>query len=502
MFLFGPDSILFSLFCLPVIGLIVVSTLPNNQVNSIQFVSIQASVLTFLASIYLLINFDYSEPNFQFVFNSGEFINHADAYINLSFGVDGISILFVLLTTFLMPLCLVVSVGAITSNVKTYAICFLMMESFLLLTFTSLDIICFYIFFEAVLIPMFILVSAYGSRERRVRAAYLLFMYTLIGSILMLFGILYIVYTVGSSDIVVLRNIVPFIFSESTQKLLQLAFFASFAVKVPLVPFHIQLPEAHVEAPTAGSVVLAGILLKLGTYGLIRFSLYFFPFASLYFAPLVYTIGVVSVIYTSLTALRQSDIKRVIAYASVAHMGMAIVGLFSFNQQGIEGCMFQMISHGFVSGALFICVGVLYNRTHTRMISYYGGVVQTMPIFTFVFLFMTLANIGLPGTSSFIGEFLILLGTQQTNSIICFFIGTSLVLGGGYSLYLYNRVSYGNVKNHFTGYLFDLTSIEMTVLLPLVFLVLLFGVAPFFIIEMMQPTVIGIITHTHNCLCL
>ena len=493
------DQTLFYLFSLPAVGAFIVTVLSEKQKNLIQFTAVQVSVLTFLLSLHLLVNFDYSDSNFQFVFNSSISILNSGSVFNLVFGIDGISILFVLLTTFLTPLCLIVSIGVIENNVRVYTFCFLIMEFFLLITFTSLDLIVFYVFFEAVLIPMFILVNSYGSRSRRVRAAYLLFLYTLVGSIFMLLAMVYLINTVGSSDIIVIRNIAPFILSDSTQNLLQFAFFLSFATKVPIVPFHVQLPEAHVEAPTAGSVVLAGILLKLGTYGLIRFSLPFFPVASLYFTPLVYVVCVVSVIYTALTALRQSDIKRVIAYASVSHMAFSTVGLFAFNQIGIEGCLLQNVSHGFVSGALFICVGVLYNRTHTRMISYYGGLVQTMPLFTIVFLFMTLVNIGLPGTSSFVGEFLILTGSQQFSSITCFFIGTSLVLGGGYSLYLYNRVSYGNIKNQFTGYMFDLNKLECGVLFPLVLIVLFFGVAPQYIIDIMQPSVIALLTHIQNC---
>merc|ERR1712127_701668 len=310
-------------------------------------------------------------------------------------------------TTLLIPLCLLVSWNSIQNNLKEYLISFLVMEFFLIGVFCILDVLLFYIFFESVLIPMYLIIGIWGSRERKIRAAYFFFLYTLLGSVLMLLAILYIYYQVGTTDYEIL---VTTLFTLKEQKLLWIAFFASFATKVPMVPMHIWLPEAHVEAPTSGSVILAGVLLKLGTYGLIRFSLPLFPEASYFFTPLVYTISVIGIIYTSFTAIRQTDFKRIIAYTSVAHMNLVIVGMFSFNSIGLEGALLQSLSHGFVASALFLIIGVVYERHHTRMVKYYGGLVHVMPLYTFIFLFFTMANIGLPGTSSFIGEFLILVG--------------------------------------------------------------------------------------------
>jgi len=341
--------------------------------------------------------------------------------------------------------------------------------------FTVLDLIVFYIFFESVLIPMFLIIGIWGSRERRVRAAYFFFLYTLLGSVLMLLALLLIYFQMGTTDYeVLLSNPLE----EKKQYLLWLAFFASFAVKVPMIPVHIWLPEAHVEAPTAGSVILAGILLKLGTYGLIRFSLPLFPVASIYFTPLVYAMAIVAVIYTSLTAIRQSDMKRIIAYASVAHMNLTLVGLFSLTAAGVEGSILQMLSHGLVSGALFLCVGVLYDRHHSRMVKYYSGMAHTMPLYVTIFLFFTMANIALPGTSSFVGEFMILLGTFQTNTFAAFFSATGMVLGGAYSLWLFNRVAYGNLKSQYIGFSKDLSRREFMTFLPLVVLTLIMGIYP------------------------
>jgi len=351
------------------------------------------------------------------------------------------------------------------------------MECFLICVFSILDLFLFYIFFEGILIPMFLLIGIWGSRERKIRAAYLFFLYTLIGSLLMLLGIIYIYLNVGTTNYEVLTHIH---FSFFEQKILWLAFFASFATKVPMLPVHIWLPEAHVEAPTAGSVILAGILLKLGTYGFLRFSLPLFPEASYFFTPLVYTLAISGVIYTSFTAIRQTDLKRIIAYASVAHMNLVMLGLFSFNFISLEGALLQSLSHGFVSSALFLCVGVLYDRYHTRMVKYYSGLVHIMPLTIIIFLFFTMANIGLPGTSSFVGEFLILVGIYQTNTTAAFFGATGMILGGAYSLWLFNRVAYGNLKIQYLNLATttDISKGEFLAILPLIIGTLVMGIYP------------------------
>jgi|TARA_B110000971_G_C19992022_1_gene492418 proton-translocating NADH-quinone oxidoreductase chain M len=349
------------------------------------------------------------------------------------------------------------------------------MESLLLIVFSVLDLLLFYVFFESILIPMYLLIGVWGSRTRKIRASYMFFFYTLGGSVLLLLSIMAIYAEVGTTDyqVLLLHEFSPF-----RQKVLWLAFFISFASKVPMVPFHIWLPEAHVEAPTTGSVVLAGILLKLGTYGFIRFSIPLFPYATLYFTPFLYTLATIGVVYTSLTAIRQTDLKRVIAYASVAHMNMILLGLFSLNIQGVEGSIFQMISHGIVSSALFLCVGVIYDRHHTRLIKYYSGLVHTMPLFIPIFLMFMFANAALPGTCNFIGEFLILTGIFQDNLFITILSATSVVLSAVYSLWLFNRIAYGNLKVQYIKQFYDINYREFMVLVPLIFLTIFLGVFP------------------------
>lgn len=481
---------LLTVIALPFIGGGLLFFFPQNIFHKekgeewVRWFALLVSLLTFFLSTLLWVAFDPSSGKFQFV-HTFEWIPSSNFY--LSFGLDGISLFFVLLTTFLVPLCLLASweVPVSGHRIKDYFAAFLIMEGFILVVFSVLDLLVFYVFFESVLIPMFLIIGIWGSRQRRVRAAYFFFLYTLLGSVLMLLALLLIYFEAGTTDYQVL---VHHPMGEEKQYLLWLAFFASFAVKVPMVPVHIWLPEAHVEAPTAGSVILAGILLKLGTYALIRFSLPLFPVASIYFRPLVYTLAIIAIIYTSLTAIRQSDMKRIIAYASVAHMNLTLVGLFSLTAQGVEGSILQMLSHGLVSGALFLCVGVLYDRHHSRMVKYYSGLAHTMPLYATIFLFFTMANIGLPGTSSFVGEFMILLGIFQTNTFTAVLSATGMILGGAYSLWLYNRVSYGNLKTQYIGFSVDLNRREFMGLLPLVLLTLIMGIYPEIFLEPMHTS--------------
>jgi proton-translocating NADH-quinone oxidoreductase chain M len=333
---------------------------------------------------------------------------------------------------------------------------------------------------------MYLIVGIWGSRERKIRAAYFFFLYTLLGSVLMLLSLLYIYYQAGTTDYEVLTT---FSFSECEQKILWLSFFASFATKIPMIPVHLWLPEAHVEAPTAGSVILAGVLLKLGTYGFVRFSFPLFAKACFYFAPLVYSLSVIGIVYTSFTAIRQTDFKRIIAYTSVAHMNLVMVGLFSFNTIGIEGAILQSLSHGFVASALFLCIGVVYDRHHTRMVKYYGGLVHTMPLYVFIFLFFTMSNIGLPGTGSFVGEFLILTGSFKVNTSITFLSATGMVIGACYSLWLFNRISYGNLKTQYFTYFSDISKREFFIFLPLIIGTLVMGLYPEIFLESIHMSV-------------
>jgi len=354
-------------------------------------------------------------------------------------------------------------------------IAFLAIEFFLIGVFCVLDVLMFYIFFESILIPMFLVIGVWGSRERKIWASYYFFLYTLFGSVLMLISILYIYNQVGTTDYEILLT---FAFSDLEQKLLWFTFFLAFASKVPMMPVHLWLPEAHVEAPTAGSVILAGVLLKLGTYGFIRFSLPLFPQASFYFAPFVYTMSLIGIVYASFTAIRQTDFKRIIAYTSVAHMNVVMLGIFSFNNVGIEGALLQSLSHGFVASALFVIIGVVYERYRTRLVKYYGGLVHTMPLYISIFLFFTMANIGFPGTSGFIGEFLIFAGSFKVNSSVTFFGATGMVLGGCYALWLFNRIAYGNLKSQYIKQTLDINKREFFIFMPLIFDTRAFGLTP------------------------
>lgn len=457
---------------LPLIGALCLIPIPASNFSLLKLIALNFSCLTFVLSLLVWVFFNKSIGTFQFV---NKFFWIPILNLNFPIGIDGISLFFLLLTTLLIPLCLLTSWDSIKIDLKKYLISFLIMEFFLIGVFCVLDLLLFYIFFESVLIPMFLIIGIWGSRERKIRAAYFFFLYTLLGSVLMLLSILYIYYNVGTTDYEVLLT---FSFSSLEQKIMWFAFFASFATKVPMVPVHLWLPEAHVEAPTAGSVILAGVLLKLGTYGFIRFSFPIFPEACFYFAPFVYSMSVIGIVYTSFTAIRQSDFKRIIAYTSVAHMNLVMVGLFSFNVIGLEGSILQSLSHGFVASALFLIIGVVYDRHHTRMVKYYGGLVHTMPLYISLFLFFTMANIGLPGTGSFVGEFLILTGSFKTNTTITFIGATGMIIGGCYSLWLFNRIAYGNLKTQYFKNFLDINKREFLIFFPLVLGTLIMGVYP------------------------
>ena len=450
--------------------------------RNIRNVALLTTVFTFVLSLFIWIGFDNSVSGFQML-ESHEWL---DSGISYRMGVDGISMLFIILTTFLMPLCILASWQVIERRVKEYMIAFLILETLMIGVFCALDVVLFYVFFEAGLIPMFIIIGVWGGK-RRVYASFKFFLYTLLGSVLMLIAIMAMYWQgaqngmVSPTSIPDLINSVsgdPDFFPVQMQWWLWLAFFASFAVKMPMWPVHTWLPDAHVEAPTAGSVILAGILLKMGGYGFLRFSLPMFPLASADFAPFVFALSVVAIIYTSLVALMQEDMKKLIAYSSVAHMGYVTMGIFAMNMQGIQGGIFQMLSHGLVSGALFLCVGVVYDRTHTREIAAYGGLVNNMPKYAVVFMIFTMANVGLPGTSGFVGEFLTLLGVFQVNTWVALFATTGVILSAGYALWLYRKVIFGALEKESLKQLLDLSPREKAIIYPLVVLTIFFGLYP------------------------
>ena len=477
------ENFLVYLLTIPLVGVLCLILIPKSKHDILKKFALSISCLTFFCSLIVWVIFNKSIGTFQFV-TKCLWANSLN--LNLTLGIDGISLFFLLLTTLLIPLCLLVSWDSVTIYVKEYLIAFLIMEFFLIGVFCVLDLLLFYIFFESVLIPMFLIIGVWGSRERKIRAAYFFFLYTLFGSVLMLLSILYIYFQVGTTDYEILLT---FSFSFLEQRILWFTFFISFATKVPMVPVHLWLPEAHVEAPTAGSVILAGVLLKLGTYGFVRFSLSLFPEACFYFASFVYTFASVGVVYTSLTAIRQTDFKRIIAYTSVAHMNLVMLGIFSFNVIGIEGAILQSLSHGFVASALFLIIGVVYDRHHTRLVKYYGGLVHVMPLYIFIFLFFTMANIGLPGTSSFVGEFLILTGSFKVNTIITFIGATSMIIGGCYSLWLFNRISYGNLKTQYFNHFLDLNKRELLTFFPLVLGTVIMGIFPTIFLDSIHMSV-------------
>ena len=469
MFGFG---LLSGIVILPLIGAALVLILDNKETGArnARWTALWTTLITFLLSLYAWSQFDTAKSGFQLV-EKKAWIGEAIVY---QMGVDGISMPFVLLTTFLMPFCILASWNSIRMRVKEYMACFLVLETMMIGVFTSLDLVLFYVFFEAGLIPMFLIIGIWGGK-RRIYASFKFFLYTLLGSVLMLLAILAMNYTAQTTDII---KLLAFKFPPQMQTWLWLAFFASFAVKMPMWPVHTWLPDAHVEAPTAGSVILAGILLKMGGYGFLRFSLPMFPDASHYFAPLIFALSVVAIIYTSLVAMMQEDIKKLIAYSSVAHMGFVTMGLFTLNAQGVQGAVFQMVSHGLVSGALFLCVGVVYDRMHTREITAYGGLAHRMPLYAVAFLIFTMANVGLPGTSGFVGEFLTLMGSFRANTWVAFFATTGIILSAAYALWLMARVIYGKLEKPALQAIPDLDLRELALLVPLVLLVIYYGVQP------------------------
>jgi len=480
-------TLLFTIL-LPVAGVTVLLFIPNDKAVALHQVAFYTSLINFIVSLFLWIQFDKLTTTFQFVHKLG-WIPFAN--IDIYVGIDGISLFFILLTTFLTPLCILISRNSVKAYIKEYMISFLLLEFLLILVFCVLDLVLFYIFFESILIPMFIIIGIWGSRERKIGAAYQFFLYTLIGSLFFLLAILAIYFETGTTDVQILLTTQ---FPCDRQILLWLAFFASFAVKVPMIPVHTWLPEAHVEAPTAGSVILAGVLLKLGGYGFLRFSIPMFPEASIFFTPFIYVLSVVAIIYISLTTLRQVDLKKIIAYSSVAHMAFVTLGLFTFNLQAIEGSILLMLSHGVVSSALFMCVGVLYDRHKTRIIKYYSGMIQVMPIFMTLFLIFTLANLSLPTTGGFIGEFLVLVGLFQSNKVITFLAATGMVFGAAYSIWLWNRIACGNLKVYFIKSFADVNYREIYMFLPLVFLTFFMGIYPEVILDTIHFSVKNLIS--------
>ena len=442
----------------------------TDYIKNSQNVAIFASVLNFVLSLYLWFNFDNTHSGFQFV----EEYEWLKGFINFKFGIDGISIIFILLTTFIAPICIFSGINSISFRIKEFLILILLMETLMIGVFCSLDLVIFYLFFEGGLIPMFLLIGIWGG-EKRIYSAFKFFLFTLLGSVLMLVAIITIFILTGSTDVEQLLNLkIP----ENYQYFLWLAFFSSFAIKMPMWPFHTWLPDAHVEAPTAGSVILAAILLKMGGYGVIRFSIGLFPNASEYFAVLIYALSVIAIIYTSLVALMQDDMKKLIAYSSVAHMGFVTIGIFTMTKQGVEGALIQMLSHGIISAGLFLCVGVLYDRKHSRLISSYSGVVNFMPKYSLFFMILTLGAIGLPGTSGFVGEFLVLVGAFKISKLIAILSSTGIILAAGYMLWLYKRVVFGSILNSNLKNIKDLNIFENYYLLALVAVTLFFGFYP------------------------
>jgi len=478
---------------IPVIGALFILFIKGSSKgveNNSKNVALFTSFVNFFLALFLWYSFDLSTSDFQFIENR----QWIKGLINFKFGVDGISVLFILLTTFITPICIISGINSIKFRIKEFLIAILVMETLMIGVFCSLDLVIFYLFFEGGLIPMFIIIGVWGG-DRRVYSAFKFFLYTLLGSVLMLIAIISIYWITGTTDVIyILENKI----SPEYQYLLWLAFFSSFAVKLPMWPVHTWLPDAHVEAPTAGSVILAAILLKMAGYGFMRFSIGMFPIASDYFTPLIYTLSIIAIIYTSLVALMQEDMKKLIAYSSVAHMGFVTIGIFTLTKQGLEGSIIQMLSHGLISAALFICVGVIYDRYHSRLISSYGGLVNIMRKYALFFMIFTLAALGLPGTSGFVGEFLVLVGAFQVNYLVAVLASTGVILAAAYMLWLYKRVVFGSIKNSELKKLVDVNKAELLMFVSLAFLTIFFGFYPDPLIKTINVSVDNLLTNYHS----
>ena len=481
--------ILSILIFLPIFGAFLILLIPNkidqegrilkNSITNIKLVSLWTSIMTFLMTLLLSLKFNYNEKKYQFL----EFYEWVPSLgIVYRVGLDGLSLPFIVLTAFLVPICILCSWNTIQHKIKEFMISFLILEAFIIGMFSALDIVVFYIFFEAVLIPMFLIIGIWGGVER-IYASFKFFLYTLLGSVLMLIAIIYIIGKTGTSDLI---QVLDYDFSKTEQLLLFLGFFFSFAVKVPMWPFHTWLPDAHVQAPTAGSIILAGILLKMGGYGFLRFSLPLFPDASLFYQPYIFFLSCVAIVYTSFVAFAQQDIKKLIAYSSVAHMGFVTIGIFCLNTQGLDGAVFQMVSHGIISGALFLAIGVIYERTHTRDINKLGDFATTMPKYSVFLMFFTLGSVGLPGTSGFIGEVLVLIGSWKVNPLVAIISGFSLILGAIYMLRFYRKISFGISENQDKYEIHDVNMREFMILAPLVIFILLFGIFPNIVLNFLK----------------
>ena len=480
--------ILSTLIFLPLISSLFILLSKEQKKNySPIYISLFGSIATFFLSLFLWYSLDINSSDFQFI-EEKSWINN---FIKFKLGVDGISVLFIVLTTFITPICIVSCINSVRERVREFLIAILILETFMIGVFCSLDLVIFYLFFEAGLIPMFLIIGVWGG-PKRVYSAFKFFLFTLLGSVLMLVAIIIIYWLTGTTDITRIYEIqIP----QEYQNLLWLAFFSSFAVKTPMWPVHTWLPDAHVEAPTAGSVILAAILLKMAGYGFLRFSIPMFPIASEFFTPLIYFLSIVAIIYTSLVALMQDDMKKLIAYSSVAHMGYVTLGIFTLTKQGIEGSIYQMISHGLISAALFLCVGVVYDRLHSRLISTYGGLVNYLPKYSFLFLVFALAALGLPGTTGFLGEFLILTGTFQKSYFVALLATFGVVLGAAYMLWLTKRVIFGKTNNTEIKSLKDINKIEISMLAALAFFVIFFGFYPMPLIETLNVSVDNLINN-------
>ncbi|MBS7699240.1 MULTISPECIES: NADH-quinone oxidoreductase subunit M [unclassified Chelatococcus] len=492
MFGFG---ILSGLLILPLIGAAFIAVLRGDEeavASNARWGALITTIITLLLALYAWSRFDASNPAFQLV-ETHRWLSDAIAF---KLGVDGFSMPFIVLTAFLMPFCILASWHSIHHRVKEYFVAFLVLETTMIAVFAAADLVLFYLFFEAGLIPMFLIIGIWGH-DRRIYASFKFFLYTLLGSVLMLLAVLAMYWDAGTTDI---ATLLTHKFAPSMQTWLWLAFFSSLAVKMPMWPVHTWLPDAHVEAPTAGSVILAGILLKMGGYGFIRFSLPMFPDASAYFAPLVFALSVIAIVYTSLVAMMQENIKKLIAYSSVAHMGFVTMGLFSMTEQGIQGAMYQMVSHGLVSGALFLAVGVVYDRMHTLRIDAYGGLVERMPRYALVFMILTMANVGLPGTSGFVGEFLTLMGAFRANPYVAIIAATGVILSAAYALWLYRRVVFGKLEKPSLRTITDLDTREIVMFVPLVLLIIWYGVQPHGILEAFAASTDNLLRSTEAAL--